>query len=76
MTEPVQPSPEFSGPALAVALVGAAKSLADWWLDHADVSDGVLASWLMKPRLARVQRPRRGKGVAAAMTACRWSLAG
>ncbi|GLY67440.1 TetR/AcrR family transcriptional regulator [Amycolatopsis taiwanensis] len=38
---------EFSGPALAVALVGAAESLADWWLDHPDVSDGVLASWLM-----------------------------
>lgn len=38
---------EFSGPALAVALVGAAESLADWWLDHTDISDGVLASWLM-----------------------------
>ncbi|HVV13994.1 TetR/AcrR family transcriptional regulator [Amycolatopsis sp.] len=38
---------EFSGPALAVSLVGAAESLADWWLDHSDVSDGVLASWLM-----------------------------
>lgn len=38
---------EFSGPALAVALVGAAESLADWWLDHPDVSDEVLASWLM-----------------------------
>ncbi|WP_390622575.1 TetR/AcrR family transcriptional regulator [Amycolatopsis viridis] len=38
---------EFSGPALAVALVGAAESLADWWLDHSEVSDGVLASWLM-----------------------------
>jgi len=38
---------EFSGPALAVALVGAAESLADWWLDHTDVSDGVLASWVM-----------------------------
>lgn len=38
---------EYSGPALAVAVVGAAESLADWWLDHSDVSDGVLASWLM-----------------------------
>jgi AcrR family transcriptional regulator len=38
---------EFSGPALAVSLVGAAESLADWWLDHSDVSDGILASWLM-----------------------------
>jgi AcrR family transcriptional regulator len=38
---------EFSGPALAVALVGAAESLADWWLDHSDVPDSVLASWLM-----------------------------
>lgn len=38
---------EFSGPALAVSLVGAAESLADWWLDHPDVSDSVLASWLM-----------------------------
>ncbi|HKS46283.1 MAG TPA: TetR/AcrR family transcriptional regulator [Amycolatopsis sp.] len=38
---------EFSGPALAVALVGAAESLADWGLDHPDISDGVLASWLM-----------------------------
>ncbi|GAA5157550.1 MULTISPECIES: TetR/AcrR family transcriptional regulator [Amycolatopsis] len=38
---------EFSGPALAASLVGAAESLADWWLDHSDVSDGVLASWLM-----------------------------
>ncbi|ASR38729.1 TetR family transcriptional regulator [Prauserella marina] len=38
---------EFSGEGLAVALVGAAESLADWWLDHSDVSDGVLASWLM-----------------------------
>jgi len=41
------PAAEFSGPALAVALVGAAESLADWWLDHSDVPDGVLASWLM-----------------------------
>jgi AcrR family transcriptional regulator len=38
---------EFSGPALAASLVGAAESLADWWLDHSDVSDGVVASWLM-----------------------------
>ncbi|MFF5985744.1 TetR/AcrR family transcriptional regulator [Prauserella flavalba] len=38
---------EFSGEGLAAALVGAAESLADWWLDHSDVSDGVLASWLM-----------------------------
>jgi AcrR family transcriptional regulator len=38
---------EFSGPALAVSLVGAAESLADWWLDHSDTSDGVVASWLM-----------------------------
>ncbi|MBK1784678.1 TetR/AcrR family transcriptional regulator [Prauserella cavernicola] len=38
---------EFSGEGLAAALVGAAESLADWWLDHSDVSDAVLASWLM-----------------------------
>ena len=38
---------EFSGPALAVSLVGAAESLADWWLDHPDIPDGVAASWLM-----------------------------
>jgi AcrR family transcriptional regulator len=33
--------------ALAVALVGSAESLADWWLDHPDISDKMLASWLM-----------------------------
>ncbi|MFC4005369.1 TetR/AcrR family transcriptional regulator [Prauserella oleivorans] len=38
---------EFSGKGLAAALVGAAESLADWWLDNSDVPDGVLASWLM-----------------------------
>lgn len=38
---------EKSGEGLAAALVGAAESLADWWLDHPDVSDGMLASWLM-----------------------------
>lgn len=38
---------EFSGEGLSAALVGAAESLADWALDHPDVSDGVLASWLM-----------------------------
>jgi AcrR family transcriptional regulator len=38
---------EFSGEGLAAALVGAAESLADWALDHPDVSDRVLASWLM-----------------------------
>ncbi|MER7114773.1 TetR/AcrR family transcriptional regulator [Saccharomonospora azurea] len=38
---------EFSGEGMAAALVGAAESLADWWLDHPDVADGVLASWLM-----------------------------
>ncbi|MGH3516762.1 MAG: TetR/AcrR family transcriptional regulator [Haloechinothrix sp.] len=38
---------EKSGEGLAAALVGAAESLADWWLDHPDVSDGLLASWLM-----------------------------
>src|SRR5699024_10311311 len=31
----------------SVALVGAAESLADWWLDHPDVSPGNLASYLM-----------------------------
>ncbi|OQO90625.1 TetR family transcriptional regulator [Saccharomonospora piscinae] len=41
------PQAEFSGEGMAAALVGAAESLADWWLDHPDVSDGVLASWLM-----------------------------
>ncbi|MGH3450625.1 MAG: TetR/AcrR family transcriptional regulator, partial [Haloechinothrix sp.] len=35
---------EKSGEGLAAALVGAAESLADWWLDHPDVSDGLLAS--------------------------------
>ncbi|WP_007026631.1 TetR/AcrR family transcriptional regulator [Saccharomonospora iraqiensis] len=38
---------EFSGEGMAAALVGAAESLADWWLDHPDVPVGVLASWLM-----------------------------
>lgn len=38
---------EKSGEGMAAALVGAAESLADWWLDHPDVSDEVLASWLM-----------------------------
>lgn len=38
---------EKSGEGLAAALVGAAESLADWWLDHPDVSDALLASWLM-----------------------------
>lgn len=38
---------EKSGEGMAAALVGAAESLADWWLDHPDVSDDVLASWLM-----------------------------
>ncbi|PRX47611.1 TetR family transcriptional regulator [Prauserella shujinwangii] len=38
---------ESSGEGMAAALVGAAESLADWWLDHSDVPDGVLASWLM-----------------------------
>ncbi|SFP81381.1 DNA-binding transcriptional regulator, AcrR family [Amycolatopsis arida] len=38
---------EKSGEGLAAALVGAAESLADWWLDHSEVTDGVLASWLM-----------------------------
>jgi AcrR family transcriptional regulator len=33
--------------ALAVALVGSAESLADWWLDRPDISDRTLASWLM-----------------------------
>lgn len=33
--------------ALAAALVGGAESLADWWLDHADVPDKVVAGWLM-----------------------------
>jgi AcrR family transcriptional regulator len=33
--------------ALAAALVGSAESLADWWLDHPDIPDKVLASWLM-----------------------------
>lgn len=38
---------EFSGEGLAAALVGAAEALADWWIDHPDLSPGVLASWLM-----------------------------
>ncbi|MFC5285642.1 TetR/AcrR family transcriptional regulator [Actinokineospora guangxiensis] len=33
--------------ALAAALVGASESLADWWLDHPEVSDKVVAGWLM-----------------------------
>lgn len=36
-----------SGEAMSVALVGAAESLADWWLDHPDVTPGNLASYLM-----------------------------
>lgn len=36
-----------SGEALAAALVGAAESLADWWLDHPDESAGSIASKLM-----------------------------
>lgn len=38
---------EKSGAGLAAALVGAAESLADWWIDHPDVEEGTLASWLM-----------------------------
>lgn len=38
---------EFSGEGMAAALVGAAESLADWWLDNPHVPEGVLASWLM-----------------------------
>ncbi|MBB4687353.1 TetR/AcrR family transcriptional regulator [Amycolatopsis jiangsuensis] len=38
---------EFSGAGLSAALVGAAESLADWALDRPEISDGVLASWLM-----------------------------
>lgn len=45
--EGIGESAEKSGEGLAAALVGAAESLADWWLDHPDVSDGLLASWLM-----------------------------
>lgn len=33
--------------ALAAALVGAAESLADWWIDHPDVPSKVVASRLM-----------------------------
>jgi AcrR family transcriptional regulator len=36
-----------SGEALAAALVGAAESLADWWLDHPDQSPGAIAATLM-----------------------------
>ena len=36
-----------SGEAMSVALVGAAESLADWWLDHPDVTPENLASYLM-----------------------------
>lgn len=38
---------EQSTEALAAALVGAAESLADWWLDHPDVPSKVVASRLM-----------------------------
>ncbi|MDV6011052.1 TetR/AcrR family transcriptional regulator [Haloechinothrix sp. LS1_15] len=38
---------EKSAAGLAAALVGAAESMADWWIDHPDISDGTLASWLM-----------------------------
>jgi hypothetical protein len=38
---------EQSAPALAASLVGAVESLATWWLDHPEVSDGMLASWVM-----------------------------
>ncbi|HWC80235.1 MAG TPA: TetR/AcrR family transcriptional regulator [Pseudonocardiaceae bacterium] len=36
-----------SGEALAAALVGAAESLADWWLDHPDESAASIAAKLM-----------------------------
>jgi AcrR family transcriptional regulator len=36
-----------AGEALAAALVGAAESLADWWLDHPDESPGAIAAKLM-----------------------------
>ncbi|HYS37745.1 MAG TPA: TetR/AcrR family transcriptional regulator [Pseudonocardiaceae bacterium] len=36
-----------SGEALAAALVGAAESLADWWLDHPEDSAGAIAVRLM-----------------------------
>lgn len=38
---------EVSGEGLAAALVGAAESLADWWLDHPQVPVDALASWVM-----------------------------
>jgi len=38
---------EHATEALAAALVGAAESLADWWLDHPDVPSKVVASRLM-----------------------------
>lgn len=40
-------APAKSTEALAAALVGASESLADWWLDHPEVSDKTVASWLM-----------------------------
>jgi len=39
--------PTKSTEAMAVALVGAGESLADWWLDHPDVPEKTVASWLM-----------------------------
>ncbi|MDQ3404778.1 MAG: TetR/AcrR family transcriptional regulator [Actinomycetota bacterium] len=36
-----------SSEALAAALVGAGESLADWWLDHPEIPEKVVASWLM-----------------------------
>ncbi|GAB3437852.1 TetR/AcrR family transcriptional regulator [Actinophytocola sediminis] len=38
---------EHATESLAAALVGAAESLADWWLDHPDVPSKVVASRLM-----------------------------
>lgn len=32
---------------IAAALVGAAESTADWWLDHPEVGERAVASWLM-----------------------------
>jgi AcrR family transcriptional regulator len=38
---------EHATESLAAALVGAAESLADWWLDHPDVPGGAVANRLM-----------------------------
>jgi AcrR family transcriptional regulator len=46
------PPPHLSTDALAEAFLGAARSLADWWLDHSQVSADDIADQLMDLTLA------------------------